>query len=502
MSRFSALTRVAQFATKAVRSQSSVVNAARPFASAAEVARLPDENFVKWTNPVPQAHHHTTELAGPATMVTTLPSGLRVATETIPFATTATVGVWIDAGSRFETAENNGTAHFLEHMAFKGTSSRTMRDLEEEVENMGAHLNAYTSREQTTYYAKVQEADVPKAVEILSDILQNSTLDEAFIKNERNVILREMEEVEGVPEEVLFDHLHATAFQYSPLGRCILGPADKIRTISKADLSEYVQTHYTAPRMVVVGAGAVDHAALVKEVESRFNKLPTTGASASDLVKSTPAIFTGSEIRFRNDDMPSCHLAIAVEGASWNDPDAVTLMVMQAMLGAWDEHSTAGVNVATPLGQRIAANGLANSFMAFNTNYGDTGLFGMKAVAPGGEDLEDLVWCMMREFTALCYTAEEEDVIRAQNAIKSSLTLHLDGTSPVAEDIGRQLLTYGRRIPKAELFARIDAVTPKHVKAAAMKYIHDKDLAIVAMGPCQFVPDYNWIRRKTYWHSM
>jgi processing peptidase subunit beta len=99
-------------------------------------------------------------------------------------------------------------------------------------------------------------------------------------------------------------------------------------------------------------------------------------------------------------------------------------------------------------------------------------------------------------------SAEEEDVIRAQNAIKSSLTLHLDGTSPVAEDIGRQLLTYGRRIPKAELFARIDAVTPKHVKAAAMKYIHDKDLAIVAMGPCQFVPDYNWIRRKTYWHSM
>lgn len=504
MARFSALARAAHFAGNAVRNQTQnhVLTTVRPFASAADVARVSDDSFCKWTNPVPQTRLHTADLAGPETKVTTLPNGLRVATETTPFATTATVGVWIDAGSRFETSENNGTAHFLEHMAFKGTSSRRMRQLEEEVENMGAHLNAYTSREQTTYYAKVMEKDIPKAVEILSDILQNSTLDESCIENERNVILREMEEVEGVPEEVLFDHLHATAFQYTPLGRCILGPAENIRTISKADLTQYIATHYSAPRMVVVGAGAVDHDALVKEVAAKFANLPAGSASAADMVKSSPAAFTGSEIRFRNDDMPKCHLAIAVEGVSWSHPDAITLMVMQAMLGAWDENSTAGVNVATQLGQRIAANSLADSYMAFNTNYADTGLFGISAVANGGEDLEDLVWCMMREFTALCYTVEEEDVIRAQNAIKSSLTLHLDGTSPVAEDIGRQMLTYGRRIPKAELFARIDAVTAKHVKAAGMKYIYDKDFAMVAMGPCQYIPDYNWIRRQLYWQEM
>ena len=162
---------------------------------------------------------------------------MRVATESTPFAETATIGVWIDAGSRYETASNNGTAHFLEHMAFKGTKTRTTAGLEEEIENMGGHLNAYTSREQTTYYAKVFKADVPKAVEILSDILQNSTMDAAHVERERGVILREMEEVEKEVEEVLFDHRHATAFQRTGLGRTILGSADNVRSITRDDLA-------------------------------------------------------------------------------------------------------------------------------------------------------------------------------------------------------------------------------------------------------------------------
>jgi processing peptidase subunit beta len=167
---------------------------------------------------------------------------------------------------------------------------------------------------------------------------------------------------------------------------------------------------------------------------------------------------------------------------------------------AREQKSPAGVNVASPLGQRVAANRLADSFSAFNTNYMDTGLFGVTAVANGGEHLEDLVWSIMYEMTGLCYSVEEEDVTRAKNSLKSSLTLHTDGTSAIAEEIGRHTLCYGRRIPKAELFARIDAVNADSVKAAAYKFIHDKELAIVAMGQCQFVPDYNWIRRRTFWN--
>lgn len=167
-------------------------------------------------------------LNAPATEVTTLPSGLRVASEG-SHGETATVGVWIGAGSRYETAQNNGAAHFLEHMAFKGTSKRTQHQLEVEIENMGGHLNAYTSREQTVYYAKVFKKDVPQAMDILSDILQNSKLDDAAIERERDVILREMEEVNKQQEEVIFDRLHETAFQGNGLGRTILGPIENVR---------------------------------------------------------------------------------------------------------------------------------------------------------------------------------------------------------------------------------------------------------------------------------
>merc|ERR1719478_311069 len=177
---------------------------------------------------------------------------------------TATVGVWIDAGSRYETDANNGVAHFLEHMAFKGTAKRSQLQLETEVENMGGHLNAYTSREQTVYYAKVLKKDVPKAVELLSDILTNSTFSSAAVERERDVILREMEEVDGQIEEVVFDRLHEVAYVGTPLARTILGPVENINSISADDIVKYVKTHYTAPRMVLAAAGAVDHDEVAK----------------------------------------------------------------------------------------------------------------------------------------------------------------------------------------------------------------------------------------------
>lgn len=151
-------------------------------------------------------------IPGPITESTTLSNGLTVATESSPHAQTATVGVWIDAGSRAETDKTNGTAHFLEHMAFKGTNRRTQHALELEVENLGAHLNAYTSREQTVYYAKSFRKDVGTAVDIISDILQNSKLENSAIERERDVILREQQEVDKQLEEVVFDHLHSVAF--------------------------------------------------------------------------------------------------------------------------------------------------------------------------------------------------------------------------------------------------------------------------------------------------
>ncbi|KAK7389339.1 hypothetical protein VNO78_24250 [Psophocarpus tetragonolobus] len=470
-------------------------------ASAAKLRRLerPDPRFLKHGRPEPAPACHARVLGAPATRVTALANGLRVATESALASRTATVGVWIDAGSRFETAETNGTAHFLEHMIFKGTAKRTVRELEEEIENMGGHLNAYTSREQTTYYAKVFDSDVPKALDILADILQNSKFDDNRIIRERDVILREMEEVEGQMEEVIFDHLHATAFQYTPLGRTILGPAQNIKTITKNHLQNYIQTHYTAPRMVVAASGAVKHEEIVEQVKTLFTKLSTDPTTASQLVAKEPTVFTGSEVRILDDDIPLAQFAVAFEGAAWTDPDSVALMVMQAMLGSWNKSAGGGKHMGSELAQRVGINEVAESMMAFNTNYKDTGLFGVYAVAKK-DCLDDLSYAIMHATTKLAYRVSEDDVTRARNQLKSSLLLHIDGTSPVAEDIGRQLLTYGRRISFAELFARIDAVDANTIKRVANRFIYDKDIAIAAMGPIQRLPDYNWFRRRTYWN--
>jgi mitochondrial-processing peptidase subunit beta len=223
---------------------------------------------------------------------------LRVASETVQGAETATVGIWIDAGSRYETADNNGAAHFLEHLAFKGTSKRSQQQLEVEIENMGGHLNAYTSREQTVYFAKVFKSDVGQAVEILSDILLNSKMEESAIEREKDVILREMTEVNKHQEELVLDHLHATAFQGTGLGRTILGTEENIVNMQQRHLKDYVATHYTAPRMVIAGAGAIDHKELCSLAAQHFGSVPTTTSASAVSSVMEPALFTGSDYRY------------------------------------------------------------------------------------------------------------------------------------------------------------------------------------------------------------
>merc|ERR1712142_1151732 len=230
--------------------------------------------IIRWRSTAAAASYEQTLLNVPPTRVSVLDNGMRVATEDTG-SPTATVGLWIDTGSRFETSANNGVAHFLEHMAFKGTSKRSQTDLELEVENLGAHLNAYTSREQTVFYAKCLSEDLERAVEILSDILTNSTFGEQEIERERGVILREMQEVEMNLQEVVFDHLHAVAYQGTPLGRTILGPTGNIKSISRDDLTNYIKDHYKGPRMVLAGAGGVDHGKLCSLAEKYFAKIGT-----------------------------------------------------------------------------------------------------------------------------------------------------------------------------------------------------------------------------------
>ncbi|KAJ3326751.1 55 kDa erythrocyte membrane protein [Blyttiomyces sp. JEL0837] len=434
----------------------------------------------------------------PETKITRLSNGFTIATETNPNFQTATVGVWIDAGSRFESAKNNGTAHFLEHMAFKGTKSRTQVDLETQIENMGGHLNAYTSREQTVYYAKTLSSDVPTAVDILSDILQRSTFSEQAIERERDVILRESEEVDKQKEEVVFDHLHASAFRDNALGRTILGPKENIKSITRADLVNYIESNYTPDRMVLVAAGGVEHDALVKLAESHFGSLKPA-ATKPKLVKPT---FVGSDVRARFDDHPTAHIALAVEGASWTSPDYWPLLVAQSIVGSWDRSLGAAPHLSNRLVQNVSKYNLANSFMSFNTSYSDTGLFGIYAVAENKKNLDDLVHNVQQEWHRLAMGVTDAEVFRAKNQLKTSLLLALDGTTPVAEDIGRQVLVYGKRLTPWEIDGLIEAVTPADITRVATKYIYDAEVCVIGYGPVESLQDYTRIRSAMspiYW---
>ncbi|KAJ2940634.1 hypothetical protein O0L34_g14742 [Tuta absoluta] len=430
----------------------------------------------------------------PPTRLTVLDNGLRVASEDSG-AATATVGLWIDAGSRYENSKNNGVAHFLEHMAFKGTSKRSQTDLELLVENMGAHLNAYTSREQTVFYAKCLANDVPVAVEILADIIQNSSLAEPEIERERGVILREMQDVESNLQEVVFDHLHSTAFQGTPLGQTILGPTKNIKKISKADLQQYIKTHYQPARIVLSGAGGVEHDQLVSLANKHFSGLKNHAGELPDLA---PCRYTGSEIRVRDDSMPLAHIAIAVEGAGWTDADNIPLMVANTLIGAWDRSQGGGANNASYLARASAVEGLCHSFQSFNTCYKDTGLWGIYFVSEPLQ-IEDMVYNIQKEWMKLCISVTDGEVERAKNLLKTNMLLQLDGTTPVCEDIGRQMLCYNRRIPLHELDARIESVTAQNVRDVCYKYLYDRCPVVAAVGPTEGLPDYTRIRSGMYW---
>ncbi|XP_077982614.1 mitochondrial-processing peptidase subunit beta-like [Glandiceps talaboti] len=441
------------------------------------------------------ATYPQTLLNVPETKVTTLENGLRVASEDSGIQT-CTVGLWIDAGSRYETDKTNGVAHFLEHMIFKGTKNRSQMQLELEIENMGAHLNAYTSREQTVYYAKAFSNDLPKAVEILADIVQNSTLGEAEINRERGVILREMEEVETNLQEVIFDHLHATAYQGTALGRTILGPTENIKSISKDDLVDYISTHYKGPRIVLAASGGINHDELVKLASQNLGYLGTEYENEIPVLP--PCRFTGSEIRVRDDSMPLAHIAIAVESVGWAHPDTIPLMVANTLIGTWDRSHGGGTNVASKLASVCAEANLCHSFQSFNTCYTDTGLWGMYFVSDG-LTVEDMMFYVQKEWMRICTSVTESEVDRAKNLLKTNMLLQLDGSTPICEDIGRQMLCYGRRISLPELDARINAITAKTVRDACFRYIYDKCPAVAGVGPIEQLPDYNRVRGGMYW---
>jgi processing peptidase subunit beta len=381
-------------------------------------------------------------------------------------------------------------------MNFKGTAKRSQAGLEKEVEDMGGHLNAYTTREQTVYMVKAMKKDVGQGVDLLGDLLLNSTYDEAAVEREKGVISREHAEIESMPEEVIFDRLHETAYQGSTMGNTILGPLDHINAMTRGDLVDFVSSQYLGPRVVVSGAGGVEHEALVDMASKAFGNLPAQPA-AGQTVEPPAAHFVGSDLRVRDDNLPMTHIALGFETGGWTDGHAMPLMVMQEMLGQWNRSSPLGQHMSSNLCRKLANEGGVQSVTSFNTTYKSTGLFGVYFVA-APNNIFNSTFTALHEMARLAVDPSEKEVERAKQALKVTMLGSLDGTTAVAEDIGRQLLAYGRRMTPAEILARIDAVNVDAVAAAASAVIYDQDLAVAAVGNSVELPDYNTLRRRTY----
>jgi processing peptidase subunit beta len=284
-------------------------------------------------------------------------------------------------------------------------------------------------------------------------------------------------------------------FTGQALGRTILGPKDNILSIKREDLASYINTNYTADRMVLVGSGGIEHESLVKLAEKHFSSLPVSSNPIPlGQQTTTPTKFVGSEVRVRDDTQPTVNVAIAVEGVSWRSADYFPMLVLQSIMGNWDRSLGASPLLSSRLSHIISSNNLANSFMHFSTSYSDTGLWGVYMVSENLTNLDDMVHFTLREWQRMSTAPTEGEVERAKSQLKASLLLSLDGTTAIAEDIGRQLVTAGKRYSPKEIETAIEAVSPKEIQRVAQTYLWDKDIAMAATGRVEGLLSYDRIR--------
>ncbi len=399
--------------------------------------------------------------------VTTLKSGINVVTDTMPHLETASLGVWVASGSRDERLNENGISHLLEHMAFKGTTRRSARQIAEEIEAVGGDLNAATSAETTAYYARVLKADVPLALDVLADILSDPTFDREELAREQSVIVQEIGAVADTPDDLIFEHLNAIAFPDQPLGRSILGTAKTVRSFHDDTLRDYLGRHYRAPDIVVAAAGAVDHAAVVADVEKRFASF--TGP-ASPLAE--PAKFGGgSHVEKR--ELEQVHIAMALPGVAVTDPTLYSLQVFTNILGG---------GMSSRLFQEARERrGLCYSIYSFHMPYSDTGMFGLYA-GTDAADTSELMRVIVGEIAGTADTLSEPEIARAKAQMKAGLLMALESSGARIEQLARQMITRGRPIPVEELVEKVDAVTVETARAAGRALIARGKMATAVLG--------------------
>ena len=377
--------------------------------------------------------------------ITELANGLRVVTDNMPGLATTSLGVWVASGSRHEQSQQNGISHLLEHMAFKGTKTRTAKAIAEEIEALGGDLNAATGHETTAYYARVLSGDEGHALTILADILQNSLFAEEELRREQDVIVQEIAATQDNPEDIVFDMLHEAAFPGQALGRPILGTPDRVLAFSPDDLKAYLAHAYRPQKMVVAAAGKVGHETLVRHAEALF-QAPNQPESGD----SSPARYGGG-VRWSNRTFEQCHLALGFEGPNYRDARYFTAHVFSGVLGG---------GMSSRLFQEAReARGLCYSIYSAVWGLEDTGMTYLHS-ATSPELTGQLADVIANTLDALSQSAPEpSEIDRAKAQLKVGLLSALESAPARAEQLARHLMVHGRVIAKEDIIARVDAVT-------------------------------------------
>lgn len=406
---------------------------------------------------------------------TTLDNGMIVLTDNMPHLESASLGIWVKAGSRSEHASEHGISHVLEHMAFKGTSTRNAREIAEAIENVGGDLNAATSVEHTGYFARVLKEDVALAGDILADIVQNSALDQDELDRERQVIVQEIGATRDNPDDHVFDLFQSAAYPDQPIGRTILGTVDSVRSFEPEAIRSYMDRNYVGDHMVICGAGAVDHDALVDIANDRFHDLRPTGAPEPERAR-----YTGGEERVLSDH-EQAHIVLGFEGRAYNSDGFYAAQILASILGG---------GMSSRLFQEVREKrGLCYSVYAFHWAFADSGIFGV-AASTGENEVGDLMPVVVDELRKATETITEDEVIRVRNQIRAGLLMSLESPSSRAGQLARQQILWGRTIPLQETVDRINRITADRVKQVARQLFSSGEVSLAGIGPVARLPDF------------
>ncbi len=408
--------------------------------------------------------------------ITRLKSGLTVITDPMSGLESAAFGVWVNAGTRNETAAEMGISHMLEHMAFKGTRRRTARAIVEEIEAVGGYLNAYTSREQTAFHGRTLKADVALGLDILADILTEPSFLPEEIERERQVVLQELGQARDTPDEIIFDHLQSTAYPDQPMGFPILGNDETVSGFGEPALRAYMASHYRAEQMVLIASGAVRHEEILRLAEEKFATLPVGRAP-----KPAPACYAGGDFRLA-EDHEQVHITFGFPGVGSADPLNYVAQVYVTALGG---------GMSSRLFQEVREKrGLCYSVYAFLNSFRDSGMIGIYA-GTGADAAAELSQVVAGQMADIAESLSATEVERAKAQLRAGLLMGLERPAARAEQIASHILSYGRVVPVAELLEELEAVDVDAVRRFAAQVIGTDQPSLVALGPIERVESYD-----------